>query len=265
MPVGPQLESVLKQYGLSSLTDWASQAIIKGWSEEQIMVELYKRPEFKTRFPGIFARETANLAPISVDEYLQYEKVAQALGSTWALQLSKQEVDDLISNDVSPQELEERFNIAATAVHQADEETRLELGRLFNISTGNMMRYWMDPKKELGDLQSQYRMGEIAGAALRSGYNNKLTNAQAYRLQQAGLTRDQATQGFGQLATMDELFSPLDFGEQDISQDQQIEFLAGDADVAEQIEGRQARRQAEFKGGGGPAAGEEGFATGEAD
>lgn len=259
--IGPQLNEVLKRYGLESLTGWASRAVINGWSPEQIMLELYQRPEFKTRFAGMFMRESAGLPPMSVNEYLSYEQTVTSLASTIGMQITKDEMDNMIGNDVSPVEAEKRIGIAATALYEADAETKGELTRLFGMTQGQMAKYWMDPKKELPILQQQYRMGEIAGAALRSGYN-QLTGAQAQRLAEAGLTRDAAAQGLGQLATMGELFNPLDMGEVGITQDEQIEFLAGNAKVGQEVEQRSAKRKAEFDAGGGFATGDTGFAVG---
>jgi hypothetical protein len=264
MAVGPQLANVLSRYGLQSLTEWASLAIIQGWSDDQVILALYDRPEFKQRFPAIFARESAGLPPISVDEYLDYERTAISLASTWNLPISKQEIDNLITNDVSAAELEQRFNIAATAEYESDAETRSELERLFGVTQGQRMRYWMDPKAELGTLQQQYRMGEIAGAALRAGYDQPLTASQASRLQQSGLTRNQALQGFSQLVSMQELFTPLNMGESAIDTSAQVEYLTGDADVAQMVEKRAAQRAAEFEGGGQYATNKEGFSTGKA-
>lgn len=262
--VGPQLAAVLKQYGLQDLTKWASDALVNGLSEDEIMLQMYEQPTFRTRFAGIFAREKAGLPPISIEDYLNYEKVATSLGSTWGLQLSKSEIDGLIGGDVSAQELEQRFNIAASAVYEDTTETKAELQRLFGISEGQLMRYWMNPGAELGILQQQYKMGQIAGASLRSGYG-RINAPQALRLQQAGLTEDEALTGFGQLSTMRELFTSLDAGEDMFSQDEQIGLLAGDATTATEVERRGQRRRAEFEGQGGFATGQEGFATGQAD
>lgn len=261
--IGPQLNEVLRRYGLESLTGWASRAVINGWSPEQIMLELYNRPEFKTRFAGLFMRETRNLPPISVDEYLSYEKTVTALASTVGMNLSKDEMDNMIGYDVSPVEAEKRIGIAATAVYEADDETKSELARMFGVNPGAMMKYWMDPRKELPALQQQYRMGEIAGAAMRSKYG-QLTGAQAQRLQEVGLDRDQAAQGFAQLAAMHELFTPMDMTESGVGQDNQVEFLAGNSEVAQEIEKTASKRKAEFEGGGSFAQGKTGFATGTA-
>lgn len=263
MALPPILEATLKKYGLESLIGWAAQAIINDWSEDQIVLELYKRPEFKTRFAGMFMLEANNRPPISVEEYLQYEKSVAAMSAMWDIELTKDQVDNLIGNEVSPVEVESRFDIAAEVLFESDQESIAELQRFANVSTGDMIKYIMDPKKGLGELQTKWRQATIGGAALRTGWG-QLTQAQAERLQQTGMERDSAMQGFSQLAAMDELFSPFDLGETEITRDRQVEFLAGDVEAAQEVERRMARRKAAFAGGGGFASGESGFAVGTA-
>lgn len=264
MALGPQLTALLKRYGLESLTEWASEAIISGMSEDELILSMYEQQAFKTRFAGMFAREAAGLPPISIDDYLAYESTVTSLGSTWGLNLTKQEIDNFIANDVSAREVEQRFTIAATAVYEDGPEIKSELSRLFNIGQEQLMRYWMDPKRELGHLQQQYRMGEIAGASLRTGFG-QLTLNQAQRLQEAGVTREAAETGFGQLSNMSELFDTLDEGEDAITIDEQLGVLTGDASSVKKVEQRSQRRQAEFQGSGGFATSQSGFATGDAE
>jgi len=263
MAIGPQMAAVLKRYGLEGLTDWASNALIQGKSEEEIMLDLYDQQAFKTRFAGMFARQGAGYPPISIDSYLEYEDMASSLGTTWGMKLSKAEVDNLVANNVSAKELEQRFTIAATAVYEDDSFVRDSLTRLFGVSQENLMRYWMDPKATLGSLQQQYKMGEIAGAAMRTGFG-QITASQAQRLQGAGVSEETAVSGFADLRKSMELFTPLDSGEEAISVDDQIGVLAGDANSLTKVESRQARRKAEFEGTGGYATSQEGFSTGTA-
>lgn len=261
MAVPPILEATLRQYGLLSLLDWATQAIVQNWSEDQIMLEMFKRPEFRKRFPAIFSLEANGRPPISVDEYLQYEKTAAAMSAQWDITLSKDQVDALIAGEVAPTELESRFDLAAEVLYESSAEDVGELQRFSGVTAGDMMLYIMNPKKGLGELQTKWRQATIAGAALRTGWG-QLTQAQAERLQQVGIAKDEAQQGFGELAKMDELFSPFDVGESEFTRDRQIEFLAGDVDAALEIERRMGKRKAEFAGGGGFASGESGFAVG---
>ncbi len=258
------ITQVLQQYGLGSLTDWALQAIVNDWSQDQILLELYKRDEFKKRFAGMFAREASGLSPVSVDEYIAYEKMAHAGAAMWGMTLSKDEVDNLIANDVSNIEFNARLDLTAEAVFQSDDETLAELTRMNpNVSSGDLMRYFMNPKEELGKLQSSFRQAQIAGAALRTGWG-QLTQEQASRLQEVGLTREQSQTGFSQLARMDQIMNPFSISEDIITEEEQVAFLAGDVDAAAKIETRQRQRVGEFAGSGSFAQSQSGFAVGEA-
>jgi hypothetical protein len=255
---------ILQQFGLQSLTDWALQAIVNDWSPDQFQLELYKRDEFKSRFAGMFALEAAGKPPISVEEYIAYEKMAHAGAAMWGMTLSKDEVDNLIANEVSNIEFNARLDLTAEAVFQSDDETIAELTRMNpNVQAGDLMRYFMNPKEELGKLQASFRQAQIAGAALRTGWG-QLTQAQAERLQEVGLTREQSQTGFAQLGKMDEIFNPFSISEDIITPEEQIAFLAGDVDAAAKIETRQRQRLGEFAGSGGFAQGQQGFAVGAA-
>lgn len=259
------LTEILRGYGLEALSDWARQAIINDWSQEQFVLELYKRPEFKSRFAGMFALEAAGKPPISVDEYLAYEKTAHATAAMWGLTLSKTEVDNLIAGEVSNIELGARFDLTAEALFNSDDETVNELIRMNpTVQAGDLMRYFMNPKEELGRLQSSFRQAQIAGAALRTGWG-QLTETQASRLREVGLTREQAQTGFGELARMGQVMNPFSLTEDIITEEEQVQFLAGDVVAAARIEGRQKARLAEFAGSGGFAQGQQGFAVGSAE
>jgi hypothetical protein len=266
MAIPPILEDTLRRYGLSSLLNWATEAIVNSWSADQIVLEMYKRPEFKTRFPAIFELQAGNKPAISVEEYLSYEKTAASLAAMWGTELSKDEVDNLISNLVSPVELQARFDLGAEAVYESDDETISELARMSgaDISDGRLIKFFMDPKKELGALQSEFRQAQISGVALRTGWG-RLTQEQAQRLRETGMDQQSAGTAFSTLAAMGEVFSPFSSTESLITQERQIEFLAGDVEAAREIEARVAKRKAEFEGSGGFAAGQQGFATGTAE
>lgn len=264
MAIPPTLKLTLTYYGLGGLVGWATQQIVNGNSEEEIMLQLKAHPLFHQRFPAIKWRQQDGRPPISVEQYLEYERTAHQFASMYGFPIDQDDINHLISNDVSPTELEERFTITAAAVYSSTAEERVALQELYGVSQGQLMRYWMDPKKELPKLQQQYRSGQIAGAAMRSGYG-RITKEQAERLEVTGMDENQALTAFGSLDDMLELFSPLDEFEGTITKDAQIEMLAGNQDVTQQVEKRAARRVAEFGGTGEFATGEEGFATGSAD
>lgn len=258
--VGPLLSQLLTRYGLGSLAPWLAERIIKDTSEDQILLELYDRPEFKARFPAIAAREKAGLPPVSIDEYLSYESTLSQVSRAFGVTLTKEEVDGLLAVNVSAQEAQERLGMAAKAVFQSPPELRSELERNYGVGSGDLVRFWLDPKKELPVLQRRFVSAEITGAAIRAGFDQPLSAAQGERLYEAGLTGEAALEGFGQLVEADELFQAVDVTEDDIGLDDQLSLLAGNTDLAQQVETRGERRVARFKEGGGFSTGREGIA-----
>jgi hypothetical protein len=252
------MQRELERYGLGSLAPWLSEMIIANTSPEELELQLFQRPEFKQRFPAIELRRLAGLPPISIEEYLSYENTVRNLSTMWDIPVDQDEINSLISLNVSAAELEQRFGIAVGVVYEAPAEDREEFMRLYNVSAGQMAKYWMDPAAELGKLQQQYVASRIAGSAVRAGFG-PIDREQAERLGSIGITPEAATQGFGELYRNRELFSPINMVEDEITRDEQLELLAGDAQITEDVQKRQSTRLAEFGGGGEFAAGGEGF------
>lgn len=262
MALGPLLTAFLKQTGLEGLTKWASDMIIKGASQDEIQLLIYDQPAFKARFPAIFTRQAANLPPISVQDYLNFEQTVYSMAHTAGMPLSQTEINDLLTNDVSAQEVDQRLQIAVEAVN-SDQETRQFLQDKYGPSMGQLMKFWMNPKAELPALQHQFRTGQIGGAATRTGYGD-ISLAQAQRLESTGMTGEQAASGFSQLTQLQPLFQPFNDAEDTITTDDQIALLTGDQGVQQLVEQRQRNRTADFEGGGSFAQSKEGFATGTA-
>lgn len=248
--VGPLMHRELERYGLASLGDWLSTAIITGMSEEQLQLELYERPEFKQRFPAIEARRRAGLSPVSVDEYLEYEAVSRSAAKALGVDISQEEINNLLTNDVSVAEAQDRLTIAARAVHRADQNTRDELNRLYGISTGDLVRYWLDPKKEAPVLERRFATAMISGEAQRSGFRTELNTDQLDYLYNRGLTGENAADAFGKLVQNQELFEAVDSTEQDMDVDSQLQVLTGDQNLMGQVAKRGEKRAAKFQEGG---------------
>lgn len=261
--MSPILQQTLNRYGLGSLLTWATQAIVQGWSDDQILLELYERPEFNARFPAIKAREAAGFPPLNPEDYLAFEDMVYGMSTMWGMKITQQQIDTMLSKNVSAREAEERINLAVAAVYEDDSETRQEIMRMYDVGIGDLANYWMDPKTTMGVLQQQYRTAQIAGASLRSGYG-QLTEVQARRLLSSGMNRESALTGFSELVAAEDLFKSYLDTEEDIDQDTQVELLAGNADVAKSMENRAKRRLAEYQAGGGFAAGQTGFGVGSA-
>jgi hypothetical protein len=253
------MTALLARYGLQSLTSWASDAIIRGLSSEEIELQLRDRVEFKSRFPSIAAREAAGLPPLSVDEYLTYETAASQLANAFGITITRDQVNAALAQDISVAELEDRASMAAIAVYQSRPEFREQLQRLYGVTTGDLVSYWLDPKTTAQDLQRRFAVSQIAAEAQTSGFRSNLTAAQGTQLFEAGLTGEQARAGFGELVSAEELFESVDQTETDIDIESQLSLLTGNEELAQTVERRGAKRAAKFQEGGGFSTGETGI------
>jgi hypothetical protein len=261
MALGPILTSVLQRYDLMALAPWASQKITDNASPEEIELAIYDHPVFRERFWMIFERQAKNKPPMSPDEVLAYEERAVQMYNAYGIpNVTRRELGELMVADVSIDELDTRLGMASTAVYQSDRVMREELNRLYGITTGDLTRYWLDPKQELPALQRRFVTGQISGEAKRAGFGTDLNVSQLEYLYGRGMTGEAATAAFGTLVESEELFEAVDETEQDIDVNEQLQLITGDVDVAQKVERRAQRRLAPFQGGGGFATGETGVA-----
>jgi hypothetical protein len=252
------IQGVLDQYGLGSLATWAWGLITQGLDANAVQLQLYQRPEFKTRFPAIEARQKAGLPPISPGDYVNYENQAQQLFNQYGLPsdfYSKEGgqamVDKLISADVSINEAQTRLGDYAQAVYASNPAVVQQLQNLYGVTPGELTSFFIDPATALPIIQKRFASAQIAGQAQIAGYN-PLTQQQAETLYNQGVTQTQAQQGFQQLGLERQLFSALP-GQQGaaITPDQQMaaQFM-GNADAARLIEMQRQQRLGAFAGGG---------------
>lgn len=260
------LKQTLDTYGLGSLANWAWGEIVAGKSEQQVLLDLMQRPEFKGRFPGIQARADAGLPAISPGDYVNYENQAtqmmRAAGLPSGFWDSPADFTHLISSDVSLNELSKRLDLGTQAAYQVPADVRAALARDYGVGAGQLAAFFLDDKTAEPLLARDFTAAQIGGAAYRTGYGS--TKSEDERLTDLGVTAGQAQQGFNQLTLQRQLFSSLP-GENTtgISRENQLgATFAGDTQSQEQIVKRSQARQAAFAGGGGFSQGGIGQAQG---
>jgi hypothetical protein len=249
------INSLLADYGLQSLSGWAWDQIIAGYSPAMIAEALKSRPEFAARFP-VWAKLKARGIAMSVAEIVNYENRARELlhqfGTPAGFYDSTDELQDFIDRGWSLAELNDHLNLAANEYYNTDSTVRDQLSTLYGISLtpGQEIAYIMDRDKALPLIQRQLGAAHIAAAAYRTTYG-QLTAPEAETLQSQGISETQAQSGFTSLAAQSQLFSPLPGETQDayISRTQQIAAQFGGNVLAQDRIARAAeRRVAEFRG-----------------
>ena len=256
------------QYGLGALVEPLKGLITSGASPAEFTIKLRETDAYKKRFAANAARIAKGLTAISEAEYIGLEDQYQNIMRNYGLpanyytrgDMGRQEgFEKFIGNDVSAAELEDRIMTAQNRVMNANPEVIASLRQFYpDISNGDILAYTLDPDKGLSEIKRKVTAAEIGGGAMQAGLG--ITGARAEELGAAGITKQQAQQGFqtvaevaprgGQLAAI--------YGESPYTQqtaEQEVFGLAGSTEAAKQRKKLVGLERAAFSGQTGAAQG----------
>jgi hypothetical protein len=259
-----QVSARLTSQGLASLIPTVVGLITKygNGMPETINAELAQTEAYKKRFAGNEARKAANLPVLSESEYLynelQYHQTLTAYGAgdlATADNFSK-----FIGGDVSPTELNNRFQTAVTKVNNAvaSNDTALldQLKQMYPTVQPNHLATAILMGNEGSEyLKNKFGVAEIKAAETETGVKSQLG---AEFLQSQGLDRNQARQGLSAVNTQlaGSVANASIFGDsrnaQDIQTDLEKENLLGQQSKANKELASRAR--ANFAGAAGATA-----------
>lgn len=249
------VQSIFSQYGLSSLNSVIEQYARQDYSAAAIQILLRQTPEYKQRFPAMEAL-VAKKRAITEAEYIDYERTAAALERQYGLPqtMLTGRVTELLTNEVSASEMNDRVVLAASAAIQAPQDFRDTMTQFYGIDTGGLTAYFLDPQIATPLLEKQYASSIIGTEARRQGVGIDVYGAE--NLQELGISQEQARVGFGQVAEA----RPLTEGRGDVvSQQQLIQGTFGATQEAERaVERARAGRVGRFQVGGGAVATQQG-------
>jgi NADPH-dependent ferric siderophore reductase len=202
------LLSQFKLYGLESLVEPLKGLITSGASPAEFTIKLRESDAYKKRFAANAQRIAKGLTAISEAEYLGLEDQYQSIMRNYGLppdyyargDMGVQEgFNRFIANDVSAVELEDRISTAQSRVLNANPEVLASLREFYpGITNGDILAYTLDPTKAITDIRRKVTAAEIGGAAMQAGLRTGM--ARAEELGAAGITKQQAQQGFGTIA-----------------------------------------------------------------
>jgi hypothetical protein len=261
------LQDTLEFYGLGDtefLTSvgnlWRNKTISPGSTIDEIGIQLRDTKAFNDRFPANKTLKDQNKPQFSVSQYLRmesdYKRRLQSANLPENFYDSPADFQQLIANDVSPEELQGRIDQGYQAVRNASPTVIAEFKRLYGVGEGDLAAYFIDPQRarptfDRYEAQRQAQAAAVSSQAqLQAGI--ALTAQESEALVRSGITQEsQAQAGFEQISAQQELFNPLS-GEQAISREQQIAGTFGtNAEARKAITARKRSRQAAFETGGG--------------
>lgn len=254
------LAATLKYYGMDEpalladvKTALADRRITGASTIDDIGIQLRESDAFKRRFAANETRRAANKPVYSVSQYLQlessYRQVLNAAGMPKDFYNDKGDFETFISNDISPDEVQDRVQQGYAAVRNADPAVVNELKTLYGLDEGTLAAYFIDPNRTKDAVVRSARAAEVAAQA-RKQAGIGLTATQAEELVLGGVTEQQAQQAFGDVRALEQLTRPM-FGEQALTQQELIQGVTGINAAAQQRVAKTARRrQATLQEGG---------------
>jgi hypothetical protein len=242
-----QIKAMFNTYGLSTLYTKIEEYVRKGYSADTVALLLRDTPEYQARFPAMKTLSGKGRA-ISEASYVEYETQSAALERQYGLPsgMLMGNVTGLLENDVSVVELKDRVTLASAASLQAPQEFKDTLLKYYNIGSGGLAAYWLDPAIAAPLLEKQFATAQIGAEALRQ--NVGLDVDIASQLQSIGVTQDTAKTGFENVSRQSGFMS----GAGDVaSQDTLIQAnLAGSASATKELERVAGSRTGRFQQGG---------------
>jgi len=196
------------RYGMGSLVEPLKQFIQQGISSSEFTLRLRDTEQYKKRFAANAVRIGKGLSALNEAEYIgledQYQNIMRQYGLPASYytrgDMGRQEgFEKFLANDVSAAELEDRVMTAQSRVTNANPEVLAALKQFYpGLADGDILAYTLDPEKALTDIKRKVTAAEIGGAAMQRGLGTSMTRAE--ELGAAGITKQQAQQGYGTIA-----------------------------------------------------------------
>ena len=226
--------------------------------ESAVIFSIREEDAYKKRFAANAKRLAAGLPELEPSTYLEledsYRKVLASNGMPQGFYDNPEDFTAFIEGDVSVTELQNRIQQGYRLVQDADPLVKSKMRELYNVSEGDLAAYFIDPERAkplmmAADYQRQARAAQIAARAQEQG-GIQLTGALAEDLARRGVTQEEASKGFSEIAQLGELRQTF-AGEETLTGEQIIGAQFGiDTAAATELERRKRRRVSEFTGGG---------------
>jgi hypothetical protein len=196
------LNNMLSTYGLGSLTGVLKDILLQGITDQnEISLKLQATNEWKQRFAGNEMLRQKGLPVLDVAQYLSveqsYAQVLKNYGLPAGFYDDPHDFAQFIGNSVSANELQQRAQMYADVARREDPALKDQLAAM-GLSQGDLLAYMMDPTRATPLIQQKYQTALIGGAARRAGITPDTAFAQ--HLADLGISEQQASQGYGQIA-----------------------------------------------------------------
>ena len=257
------LEDTLNTYGLSSLASVIKGYMLSGLGPEQAKLQIKQDPIYKARFRGNQVRLDSGLNALSEAEYLGLEDTYSQVMKQYGLgdyfgktrEARQTKLADIIGGDISAVELKSRISTVVDRVNNADPSIKTQLKEFYpSITETDLVKYFLDPKETLPQLQEKVTSAEIGAAAVSQKLDTSVTSATD--LAKYGIDRAAAVKGYSTIGGILPEASKLSsiYGEAKIDYTQKTaeeEVFKGNASAERKRKQLAALESAQFSGSAG--------------
>lgn len=191
------LTRLFDSYGLGSLAPKILEYVQQGYDTDTIALMLQDTAEYKERFKANDMRLKAGMAVLSPAEYLNLERQYRQLLSTAGMPAgfydSTDDFTNWLAGDVSPAEIQDRVQMASTAMNSSD-PYYLQTLRSYGLGDGDIVAYMLDTKKALPLIQKTVRASQVGAEAARNSLG--ISQARAEYFSDLGVGGEQARSAY---------------------------------------------------------------------
>lgn len=229
------LKQTLISWGLQSLLPNLQAYLKAGYDSTTINLALQDTAEWKARFAGNEIRKQKGLGVLTPAQYIateeQYRNILQQYGFPTGFYDSHDDFNNFIGNDISPNELQSRAQVAHDTYFSAPPEWR-NMWAQYGFSHGDAIAAILDPNVGTQLLQDRATQVQIGGTALQHGF--QVNQARAQQFQQHGTTLAEAQRAYSQLGQYYQTDQNIAnrFGQQFGQTQEENDLLLGDSQAA---------------------------------
>jgi hypothetical protein len=274
-----EMFTILRQYGLESLSDTYSQLLLEGLSPGQAINKLKydktinpktNKPyneAYTIRFSGNAARLAKGLNVYDEATYLdvenQYNDTLTKYGLSNMIKPDaagkRAQFAGYMANDIAPTEFAERIKNVSERVLNMDPRIKAQFQAYYpSLSDTDLVSYFLSPEETLPVLKNKITAAEIGAVAGAAGPNQQygISKDRAMDLAKFGVTREQALAGYQDIAEAVPTGTKLSsiYGEEGIQYGQaaaEDEFLKQDAQAKLKRNRLASKERASFQGSAG--------------
>jgi hypothetical protein len=256
-----KLTALFSAYGLESLAPFINTRIMADVSEEMLLLELYDRPEYQQRFPGMASLRKKSRT-ITEKEYMDIEKAMTQTARFFDLPKGfydgPEDFGNLIGAEVSAKEFQDRLQIGQDLSRTLNPSVKQQLIDFYGVGEGDLTAFVLDADKALPLIQKQAKAAQFVGIGRAAGFELRgITSGQAENIagteSYAKLSERELAQALGQAGQLRRTQKRLSGIEgQDYSEQEALSaVIEGSPQALLASQQRAAREGARFSARGG--------------